>query len=110
MKFLFTAITFIFSSFCYSQKVFSVKYSSEAQVKVYVVKYESEADLKVYKTTSQSEADKNQGIWYFTDYNSQADKKIYFVDYSSQADLKICFVNYKSQAGWRNKEKIHLMY
>lgn len=26
------------------------------------------------------------------------------------ADLKIYFVEYENQAGWRNMEKIHLMY
>ncbi|HSD15535.1 MAG TPA: DUF6150 family protein, partial [Flavobacterium sp.] len=62
------------------------------------------------KVKHQSEVDKNDGNWFFTEYESQADKKIYFVEYESQADLKIYFVEYKSQAGWRNKEKIHLMY
>jgi hypothetical protein len=37
-------------------------------------------------------------------------KKIYFVDYPNQADIKIYFVDYENQAGWRNKEKKHLMY
>ena len=35
---------------------------------------------------------------------------IYFVEYKSQADLKVFFVDYKSQAGWRSKEKKHLLY
>ena len=64
-----------------AQKVFSVDYQSQADVKVFVVKYES-----------------------------QADKKIYFVDYESQADLKIFFVKYQSQTGWKKKEKKQLMY
>ena len=74
-------IVFLTSSIAYSQKMHSVDYSSQADVKVYVV-----------------------------DYSSQADKKIYFVDYSSQADLKIYFVEYRSQAGWRNNSKKHLLY
>ncbi|KXK03925.1 MAG: hypothetical protein UZ04_CHB001001193 [Chlorobi bacterium OLB4] len=37
-------------------------------------------------------------------------KKIFFVEYENQADLKVYFVNYKNQAGWRNKNKSHLMY
>ena len=36
-------------------------------------------------------------------------QKIYKVQYESQADLKIYIVDYSSQAGWRNKEKSHLM-
>lgn len=63
------------------QKVFSVQYPNQADVKVYVVKYENQADLKVFK-----------------------------VEYENQADLKIYFVEYENQAGWRNKEKIHLMF
>ncbi|MDA8994828.1 DUF6150 family protein [Schleiferiaceae bacterium] len=51
-----------------------------------------------------------KGIGFFVDYQSQADKSIYFVKYASQADLKIYFVKYASKAGWRNKEKVHLMY
>ncbi|MEC7244233.1 MAG: DUF6150 family protein, partial [Bacteroidota bacterium] len=44
------------------------------------------------------------------DYQSQSDKKIDFVDYKSQSDLKIFFVKYKSQAGWRNRDKMYLLY
>lgn len=36
-------------------------------------------------------------------------QKVFSVDYSSQADLKIFIVDYASQAGWRNKEKMHLL-
>jgi hypothetical protein len=43
-------------------------------------------------------------------YVNQADFKVYVVKYENQADLKIYFVGYENQAGWRNKEKIHLMY
>lgn len=93
-----------------AQKIFSVDYQSQADVKVFVVKYESQADLKVFKVKYQSQATGNNGKWFFVDYVSQADKKIFFVPYESQADLKIFFVNYESQAGWRNASKKHLMY
>ncbi|WP_317132179.1 DUF6150 family protein [Chryseobacterium sp. SNU WT5] len=33
-----------------TQKIFSVDYQSQADVKVFVVKCESQADLKVYKS------------------------------------------------------------
>ena len=69
-----------------AQKVYSVKYESQANVKVYVVNYESQADLLVYKVSYESQAGDNNGKWYFTDYESQAKKKIYFVNYESQAD------------------------
>jgi|LSQX01.3.fsa_nt_gb hypothetical protein len=94
----------------YSQKVYTVDYSSQADVKVYVVDYESQADLCVYKVDYSSQAGRNDGKWFWVDYESQSDKKIYFVDYESQSDLKIYFVSYSSQAGWKNKNKQHLMY
>jgi hypothetical protein len=108
---VFILISFLLlTSFCYSQKVFSVKYSNQADVKVFVVKYENQADLKVYKVKYQNETGKNDGNWFFVKYQNLADKKIYFVEYENQADLKIFFVSYKNQAGWKNKDKIHLMY
>ena len=70
----------------------------------------SQADLKVYKVDYKSQAKGNNGLWYFVDYKSQADKKIYFVDYKSQADLKVYFVEYKSMSGWINNKKKHLLY
>ena len=42
-------IVFLTSSIAYSQKMYSVDYSSQADVKVYVVDYSSQEDLKVYK-------------------------------------------------------------
>ena len=108
------AIAIIFllliTSLTYAQKVYSVDYQNQADVKVYVVKYENQADLKVYKVKYSSQVGKNDGKWYFTDYSSQADKKIYFVDYENQADVKIYFVDYENQAGWRNKSKIQYFY
>jgi hypothetical protein len=41
--------------FGYAQKVYSVNYESQADVKVYVVAYESQADLKVYKVKYESQ-------------------------------------------------------
>ena len=91
-----------------AQKVFKVKYESQADVKVFIVKYESQCDLKVYHVDYESQA-KKDGKWFNVKYESQADKKIYYVDYESQADLKIFYVDYESQAGWKNSSKSHLM-
>jgi hypothetical protein len=41
--------------------------------------------------------DKNEGKWFF-------------VDYESRADLKIFFVDYESRAGSRENSKKHLLY
>ena len=92
-----------------AQKIFSVPYGSQADVKVYVVKYESQADLKVFKVPYESKAKGNDGNWFFTKYPSQAKKKIFFVSHESQADLKIFFVGNRSQAGWRKREKLYVM-
>lgn len=104
-----TAIAFLFSTTnVNAQKVYKVKYESQADIKVYVVKYESQCDLKVYHVKYESQANKD-GLWYSVDYESQADKKVYYVDYESQADLKIYYVDYESQAGWKNSSKAHLL-
>ena len=79
--FLTIVIVLFISAQIDAQKVFSVDYQSQADVKVFVVKY-----------------------------SSQADKKIYFVEYESQADLKIFFVKYQSQACWKKNYKKQLMY
>jgi hypothetical protein len=94
----------------FTQKVYSVDYANQADVKVFVVKYENQADLKVYIVKYESKAVENNGKWYFTKYANQAKKKIYFVEYENQADLKIYFIAYESQAGWRNQSLKHLMY
>ena len=94
----------------HSQKMFSVDYANQAEVKVYVVEYENQADLKVFKVDYTNQVVGNKGLWYFVDYANQADKKIFFVDYVNQSDLKIYFVKYSNQAGWRNKSKQHLLY
>jgi hypothetical protein len=55
-----TALGFILlmSNCCYAQKVFSVQYANQADVKVFVVDYPNQADLKVYKVKY-----KNQTGW-----------------------------------------------
>lgn len=112
MKKLFAllAITSFSIGIANAQKVFSVEYESQADVKVFVVDYESRADLLVFKEEYESRAGKNDGHWYFVDYESQADKKIFFVEYESQADVKIFFADYSSRAGWENKKLIHHFY
>lgn len=101
----------VLTSTCSSgQTVFTHNYASAADVKVFVVDYESQADLVVYKTQYKSEVRGNDGLWHFVQYQSQAQKKIYFVKYKSQADLLIYITPYKSKAGWRNKQKQHLLF
>lgn len=107
------SVVFLFlisSTFAFSQKMYSVDYSNQSDLKVYVVKYENQADLKVYKVKYANQAGKNDGKWFFTEYANQAEKKIYFVDYENQADLKVFFVEYENQAGWRNKSKMQLLF
>lgn len=108
-KSLLSLIVLLFMAFpAESQKIFKVKYESQADIKVYIVDYESQCDLKVFFVDYESQADED-GLWYMVKYESQADIKVYFVDYESQADLKIFMVKYESQAGWRNPEKSHLL-
>lgn len=111
MKKLFTLLAMIlgFGS-VKAQKVYSVDYENQADVKVFVVNYENQADLKVYKVKYENQAGNNDGKWFFTQYSNQAKKKVFFVKYENQADLKIYFVDYENQAGWRNNSKKSLLY
>lgn len=106
---LFTLL-FMFTKHSFSQKVYSVDYQNQADIKVFVVKYENQADLKVFKVKYENLAGMNDGKWFFTQYANQAKKKIFFVDYENQADLKIYFVQYENLAGWRNASKKSLLY
>ena len=94
-----------------AQKVFDTHNESRAQVKVYVVDRDYRADLIVYTTNNASRARKedNKGIWFIEHVESRADKKICFVDREYRADLKVYFTNQESRAGWKNKDKKHLM-
>jgi len=103
-----TIIVFI-SLNCYSQKVYTVNYDYQADIKVFVTNYEYQADLLVYKVKYDYQAKENTGLWFFTDHSYQAKKKIYFTKYDYQADIKICYVSYEYQAKWRNPEKKHLL-
>mgnify|MGYP004355329637 CR=1 FL=1 len=94
----------------FSQKVFTVDYASQADVKLFVVDYASQAHLCVFKVDYASRSKGNKGRWIWMEYASQADKKVFFVDFASQADLRIFFVEYASQAEWRSQKKKHLMY
>jgi len=58
---LFFSFSFFIIFQSQSQKMYSVDYSSQADVKVFVVDYESQADLKVYKVDYSSQAGKNDG-------------------------------------------------
>ena len=93
-----TILVFILIPFIsFSQKVYSVEYSNQSDLKVFVVEYENQCDLKVYKVDYPNQTKGNKGHWYFVDYPNQSDKKIYFVDFANQS-------------GWRNKSKQHLLY
>jgi hypothetical protein len=53
-----------------AQKVYSVQYENQADIKVFVVKYENQADLKVFKVKYENQAGKNDGKWFFTGQNA----------------------------------------
>lgn len=107
---LVTVLMLVTLGFVKAQKVFSVDYANQADVKVFIVGYENQADLCVYKVEYSNQSGDNDGKWFFTDYENQADKNIYFVDYENQADLNIFFVEYENQAGWKSNKKKDLMY
>ena len=51
----------LFTTITNAQKVFSVEYASQSDIKVFVADYESRADLSVYKVKYESQSGKNDG-------------------------------------------------
>ena len=60
-KILLILFVFLFVIILKAQKVFSVDYVNQADVKVFVEDYESRADLVVFKVDFQSQSGKNDG-------------------------------------------------
>ena len=52
----FLFIILLFQIHCNAQKVFSVDYANQADVKVFVVDYANQADLKVYFVKYENQA------------------------------------------------------
>ena len=94
MKTLISLLFLIIPLFSYSQKVYSVQYDYQADIKVFVTQYDYQADLLVYKVQDDYQVKDNKGLWFFTEQSYQANKKVFFTQYDYQADLKIYFVNY----------------
>ena len=61
MKFFLIIATIFIVTNVSAQKVYSVEYASQADIKVFVVDYESQADLSVFKVDYSSQAGKNNG-------------------------------------------------
>ena len=101
-----------FPSDAFAQKMYSTTYKSQADIKIYVVNAEYKADIIVYRTEHKYEAvaTENKGIWFFTEKNYEADKKVFFVDHEYEADLKVFFTDRKYKAEWRNYQKKPLLY
>ena len=96
------------ANFATGQVVQSVGEAKKSSVRVYISDFPDTADLHVFVVTSKKQAIGNQGLWYFQDSQTYAQKKIFFVEEKSAADLSIYFVEEKSQAGWINNRKMKL--
>jgi hypothetical protein len=77
-----------------AQKVFTVDYENQADVKVFVVNYENQADLKVFKVKYENQAGSNDGKWFFTQYSNQA-KTSLTLDYNPKNSQKSSSPHYK---------------
>jgi len=108
-------ITLLFSTSLWNatlsaQKVFSCNSRYDADIRVFVTNNRYDADLLVYKVTGQYDAEGNKGLWYFSENKYDAKKSIWFSESRYDAELLIFFVNNRYEAGWRDKQKIHLLY
>lgn len=94
-----------------AQIVYETQYQTTANVIVYVTDISTIADLIVYKAPFQiyPGVNENEGIWYFTSYQTIANKIIYFTQYQTIADLIICYTDIPTVAGWQNPYKKKLM-
>ncbi len=114
MRILFTSgmtlLIFVFSMPAISQKVFSCNNRYDADIKIFVVENRYDADLLVFKVSNAYDADGNKGLWYFCKNKYDAKKIVWFAENKYDADLLVCFVENKYDAGWREKEKMHLLY
>ena len=107
------ALLVIFSSIIISQssqaqRVFPVKYPSDADIKLFEVQNDDSADLVVFVTQDTTGTSGNTGIWIESQIPDNA-KKIFFVSNSNDADIKIYVTDNMSNAGWLNTTKISLM-
>lgn len=84
-----------------AQIMYKVDDEYDADLKVYVTEYKSQADVVVYVTERQEKAKGDRGIWYFTEWKSEADKKVYFTDWKGEADLIIFYTDWEAEAGKR---------
>lgn len=108
---IFTLVTFLlFSLVSNAQKIYSCDSKYDADVKIFVVESKYNADLLVYKADSRYDAIGNEGLWFFTESKYDADKLVYFTESKYDADLLIYFVESRYEAGWRNRERIYLLY
>ena len=108
---IFTLVAFLFLSLVSNaQKIYSCDSKYDADVKIFEVESKYSADLLVYKSDSRYDAKGNEGLWYFTESRYDADKLVYFTESKYDADLLIYFVESRYDAGWRNRERIYLLY
>ncbi|GAB4310781.1 MAG: hypothetical protein Kow00127_00460 [Bacteroidales bacterium] len=92
------------------QIIYSCDSRYDADIIVFAVESKYDADLWVYKCESRYEPDGNKGLWYFTESRYDADKLVWFSDSKYDADLLIWFTDSKYEAGWRKRQKIHLLF
>jgi len=53
----------LFFTKSFAQKIYSVNYDYQADIKIFVTQYEYQADLLVYKVKYDYQAKGNQGLW-----------------------------------------------
>lgn len=82
-----------------AQIVYETEFKENADKIVFVEEEDGRADLNVYKTDWKSDARQQEGVWYFTQWRSEADFAVFFTEFKSEADFVIRFTEIKSDAG-----------
>ena len=112
MKFIvkIIGVGLLLSCFLFSkgQIVYLTKYKSEADKIIFVTKYKHEADALVHTTKYKSEANSWSGLWYWTNYKSEADWKLFLIVVSLIGSVCKILIEHSYQKGYKDGYKKNL--
>src|SRR5699024_5569442 len=101
-------ILLLMASCAKAQIIYQTDYETKADYLVFLAKDKWKADILVYWGESKLWENQNyqDGIWYKTEYKSQADLTIGFTSFKSKAIVSIYIINDKFKAGAKSKKRM----
>ena len=86
-------------------KIYVTDRKCSNEVKIFSVDHEYQADLIFFEVNYQNQA-KGDELWYFVDYQNEADTTVRWVDHDYDADLKVYKARHQYQAKWKKSHKL----